>query len=223
MNRWPHLTVSALAAAFLLTSACDSGDEVAEGARSAGLRSTNADVSGITERTSSSLEDGGPLDTVAFDTATGDTVVTTDIEEEDIRSQGGRHGPMEDTSEPAEDASEPAEDTSGPEEDASEPVEDIAPPPPPDIDQDGISDEEDNCPTLNNPGQNDQDGDGVGDMCDNCLLIANPDQEDTNKDGQGDACFQDFDDDGIANEEDNCPIVANPDQADTDGDGQGSL
>ncbi|RME42636.1 MAG: hypothetical protein D6795_20705 [Deltaproteobacteria bacterium] len=38
----------------------------------------------------------------------------------------------------------------------------------PDTDGDGISDPEDNCPTVQNPFQTDGDGDGVGDLCDDC-------------------------------------------------------
>jgi hypothetical protein len=48
-----------------------------------------------------------------------------------------------------------------------------------DSDDDGIPDNEDNCPIVANPDQNDSDNDGVGDVCDNCLNISNPDQEDS--------------------------------------------
>lgn len=37
----------------------------------------------------------------------------------------------------------------------------------------------DNCPAVNNAGQNDADGDGVGDLCGNCPLVRNANQEDS--------------------------------------------
>ena len=58
----------------------------------------------------------------------------------------------------------------------------------PDGDDDGIPDEDDNCPVVANPGQEDGDEDGVGDLCDNCEFVANPDQADSDDDGIGDAC-----------------------------------
>ncbi len=90
-----------------------------------------------------------------------------------------------------------------------------------DVDQDGIPNDLDNCPTVPNPDQLDGDDDGVGDACDNCPDTPNPDQSDVNGDGVGDVCDPDADDDGIPNELDNCPTVPNPDQADSDGDGIG--
>lgn len=91
-----------------------------------------------------------------------------------------------------------------------------------DVDDDGVVDEEDNCPHDYNPGQDDGDGDGVGDSCDNCPEEFNPDQGDADGDTAGDACDSctDSDGDGFGDpgypantcEEDNCPGVYNPDQ-----------
>lgn len=77
-----------------------------------------------------------------------------------------------------------------------------------DTDGDGILDQNDNCPTVQNPFQEDLDADGKGDVCDNCPNISNPLQEDVDSDGWGNVC-------------DNCPTIANPGQEDTDLDGIG--
>jgi hypothetical protein len=110
-----------------------------------------------------------------------------------------------------------------------------------DSDDDGINNQDDNCPLVFNPDQTDTDGDGEGDACDadddndgvpdgsdNCPLIANPGQEDNDGDDIGNVCDptpdpvdDDRDDDGILNDDDNCPDTPNADQKDTDGDGQG--
>lgn len=58
----------------------------------------------------------------------------------------------------------------------------------PDADDDGVPDDEDNCPMTANADQADNDGDGVGDVCDNCPDAANPDQADTDGDGIGNVC-----------------------------------
>jgi len=86
-----------------------------------------------------------------------------------------------------------------------------------DTDEDGVCEEDDNCPDDPNPAQADLDLDGEGDVCDvcpddplndvdgdvvcgqgdNCLPVANSDQLDSNSDGIGDACdcpvFVEFD------------------------------
>ncbi|MGC6419361.1 MAG: thrombospondin type 3 repeat-containing protein [Bradymonadia bacterium] len=56
-----------------------------------------------------------------------------------------------------------------------------------DIDGDGVPNETDNCPLIENM-QDDSDDDGVGDACDNCPDLANAGQSDIDGDGIGDAC-----------------------------------
>jgi len=113
----------------------------------------------------------------------------------------------------------------------------------PDMDGDGVVNQDDNCPTVVNENQADCNGDGTGDACDddddndgvpddgdNCWCVTNADQSDTDGDGIGDACDCDMDDDGVASPSagcpepdpaDNCPLVVNPGQGDNDGDGLG--
>ncbi|MCP4703471.1 MAG: hypothetical protein GY865_02580 [candidate division Zixibacteria bacterium] len=57
-----------------------------------------------------------------------------------------------------------------------------------DLDQDGILNENDNCPIVENEDQTDSDEDGVGDLCDNCIDDFNPEQIDTNGNNIGDIC-----------------------------------
>jgi hypothetical protein len=103
-----------------------------------------------------------------------------------------------------------------------------------DGDDDGVLDDEDNCPDVANADQADFDWDGAGDVCDddddgdsvwddvdNCLWMANSDQTDLDGDGYGDACDDDDDGDGAWDDVDNCPDLSNADQADFDGDGFG--
>ena len=118
-----------------------------------------------------------------------------------------------------------------------------------DTDNDGVPDDEDNCPTVANPDQSlptfyaDQDGDGLGDpsttvnACeapegfvdnddDNCPTVANANQTDTDGDGQGDACDTDDDGDNVPDVEDCDPLDASVGRAqtyyaDADGDGFG--
>jgi len=48
-----------------------------------------------------------------------------------------------------------------------------------DFDDDGVLNQDDNCPRIANSDQVDGDGDGAGDVCDNCPTIFNPDQDET--------------------------------------------
>ena len=106
--------------------------------------------------------------------------------------------------------------------------------PPTDLDEDGIFDNEDNCPSIPNPDQANMDGDLNGDVCDpdldgdfivngsdNCPESYNPTQSDMDNDGVGNPCDPDTDGDGLQNSEDNCPQSENPSQDDFDQDGIG--
>ena len=117
-----------------------------------------------------------------------------------------------------------------------------------DLDGDGISNEDDNCPLIPNADQADADNDDAGDLCDdcpeddendvdgdeicgsidNCPTNANADQADADSDDVGDACdpcpsdvVNDEDGDGVCGSDDNCPQVANENQLDSDGDQTG--
>ncbi|KAB2854308.1 MAG: hypothetical protein F9K46_17140, partial [Anaerolineae bacterium] len=111
-----------------------------------------------------------------------------------------------------------------------------------DLDEDGVPNEQDICPTTPNSDQLDADADGIGDVCDpdlldsdqdglvdsldNCPLVTNVDQLDTDADGIGDVCDPDLldtDQDGLVDSLDNCPLVTNVDQLDTDADGVGDV
>jgi hypothetical protein len=108
-----------------------------------------------------------------------------------------------------------------------------------DIDGDGISDANDNCPLANNPNQEntdsdgkgdvcdafpndanetiDTDGDGVGDNSDNCPVDANPQQENDDNDVLGNACDDDDDNDTFLDKNDVFPLDPT-EWLDTDGD-----
>ena len=108
---------------------------------------------------------------------------------------------------------------------------------PTDSDNDGIPDDDDNCPTMPNPDQEDSDNDGIGDVCDDDDDNDGvPDEEDQcpgfddsideNENGIPDGCdetpvIDDQDEDSIPDEVDNCPETYNPDQVDNDEDGIG--
>jgi len=78
----------------------------------------------------------------------------------------------------------------------------------PDSDEDGVPDDFDNCPAVQNANQMDTDLDGLGDVCDECT--------DSDGDGYGNPGFP-------ANTcpDDNCPYAANADQTNSDGDSHG--
>jgi len=70
---------------------------------------------------------------------------------------------------------------------------------------------------------NDSDNDGITDQTDNCPYNINPQQSDIDNDGLGDICDDDIDGDGYSNIFDNCPIDINRNQTDTDGDNFGNV
>ena len=105
----------------------------------------------------------------------------------------------------------------------------------PDTDDDGVRDDDDNCPRIQNANQLNTDanleqqanslvtGDSLGDACDNDddNDQLDDDEEDLDGDGQLDLgetrpLDPDTDDDNIIDGADNCPRTVNPDQADND-------
>lgn len=73
----------------------------------------------------------------------------------------------------------------------------------------------------------DLDEDGILNENDNCIGVPNPDQADGDNDGVGDACEifdeTDTDADSVPDRADNCPADPNPDQLDSDVDGNGDV
>ena len=91
----------------------------------------------------------------------------------------------------------------------------------PDIDNDQIANDDDNCPLVPNKTQKDSDGDGTGDACeddtdgdgipdglDNCVAVPNTEQVNTDGDESGDACDLDDDGDSSPDTVDCAPLVA---------------
>lgn len=71
----------------------------------------------------------------------------------------------------------------------------------------------------------DSDNDGISDNQDNCVNAYNPTQADADNDKEGDACDSnsDSDSDEISDSQDNCPLNWNPDQTDRNNDGIGDI
>lgn len=88
-----------------------------------------------------------------------------------------------------------------------------------DTDQDGLADDQDNCPTIANPDQGDHDRDGIGNACDDDYFPPTPTQPAPTKASRAPP---DKDADGIADAQDNCPDTPNANQLDLDRDGIGN-
>jgi hypothetical protein len=75
-----------------------------------------------------------------------------------------------------------------------------------DIDDDGVTDVDDNCPLVPNTEQVNSDTDSYGNVCDNCIDVDNEDQTDIDNDGVGDACDDctDIDRDEFCAESNDC-------------------
>ena len=74
---------------------------------------------------------------------------------------------------------------------------------------------------IGNNADTDDDNDGVSDQQDNCSLVENPQQLDTDSDDSGNACDTDDDNDGVVDTDDAFPLDAS-ESLDTDGDGTGN-
>ncbi len=103
-----------------------------------------------------------------------------------------------------------------------------------DLDGDGVTDECDECPGLDD--NFDSDGDTIGDCLDNCPDTPNTDQLDTDGDGEGNACeinvqpFDDCNSNGVDDLDDvadgtseDCDTNDVPDECQVDSDGDGYI
>jgi len=95
----------------------------------------------------------------------------------------------------------------------------------PDMDNDGVPNDADNCPRWPNPDQVDHDHDTLGGPMANLLSVHGAPGQDSRVTTGGDACDLDDDNDGIPDIIDTCPFVPDAEgeyaQLDTDGDGAG--
>ncbi|MDD9892596.1 MAG: thrombospondin type 3 repeat-containing protein, partial [Gammaproteobacteria bacterium] len=90
-----------------------------------------------------------------------------------------------------------------------------------DTDGDGVFDNVDNCPAIQNADQTDTDGDEAGNVCDDDDDNDNVSDSDEATNGT-DPLLADTDSDDTNDDTDNCPLTANEDQTDTDQDGDGN-
>ncbi|TMU56183.1 Ig-like domain-containing protein [Flagellimonas algicola] len=80
-----------------------------------------------------------------------------------------------------------------------------------DCDGDGMSNDEEvtnGTDPYEFTSNDDMDNDGIADGDDNCPTTANPEQEDFDQDGIGDSCDDDMDNDGVSNQDDQCNDTA---------------